>query len=580
MKNATTLLLLLLLIGACRTANETPEVDYDTKYGITRVTMAEKAGVSSAYPDATKIGLDILKKGGNAVDAAIATQFALAVCYPVAGNIGGGGFMVVRLADGTTDALDFREMAPALAHKDMYLDEEGNVIPDLSTAGHLAAGVPGAVDGMVRAFEKYSKLKDWKALVQPSVDLARNGFVVTPKTAGGLNYRRDKFVQYNTRDNEFVKEEEWKGGDILKQPDLAKVFEAIRDNGRDGFYDGWVADSIVAEMQRGNGIISHEDLANYQAKWKEPVTGNYRGYDIISMPPASSGGIALIQLLQSIEPLPMSDYGFHSVDAVHAMVEAERRVYADRATHLGDSDFWEVPIDGLLSEDYNRKRMENFDPKKATRSDDISEGTPAPKESEQTTHFSIVDDEGNAVSVTTTINTGYGNKVVVGGAGFFLNNEMDDFSAKPGVPNYFGLVGNEANSIQPGKRMLSSMTPSIVAKDGKLVLVVGTPGGSTIITSVYQTIVNILDFDMSAYDAVQAGRFHHQWLPDNLQYEPDALSAETIEALAKMGHNMIPRSEITGGGGRIGRVEAILVTPDGKLEVVADERGDDTALGY
>ena len=583
MKKALILILVLATVTfGCKTSkvNEGNLAPSKVDYGIVKNVFADKAGIATAHPAATKIGLDIMKKGGNAVDAAIATQFALAVCYPVAGNIGGGGFMVIRMENGQADALDFREKAPSSAHRDMYLDEKGDVISGLSINGHLASGVPGSVDGMVKAFEKYSKLKDWAALIQPSIDLAKNGVVLTPKEAKGLNNYKDRFINLNTRPTRFVNENGWNEGDLLIQPELAKVLTAIRDKGRLGFYDGWVADSIVSEMQRGGGIISHQDLLDYHSAWRKPLMGEYRGHKIISMPPSSSGGIALQQLLSSIEPFPMSRYGFQSTEAVHLMVEAERRVYADRATHLGDTDFYNVPIEGMLEKSYNHSRMQTFNPDVATKSSDIAAGVPPIKESEQTTHYSIIDAYGNAVSVTTTINTGYGSKVVVGGAGFFLNNEMDDFSAKAGVPNFFGLVGNEANSIQPGKRMLSSMTPTIVTQGDNLKMVVGTPGGSTIITSVFQAIVNVIDFNMSANDAVQSPRFHHQWLPDAIMYEPDCMNPMVIEKLAAMGHTMMDRSKPNGGDGYIGRVEVILVTKNGKLEVAADKRGDDTAMGY
>ncbi|MEL6123637.1 MAG: gamma-glutamyltransferase, partial [Bacteroidota bacterium] len=558
---------LLLCVVACQDQLPIPE------YNIQKTVIASQAGIATAHPAATQIGLDILQQGGNAVDAAIATTFALAVCYPVAGNIGGGGFMVLRMADGTTDALDYRETAPAAADRDMYLDENGDVIRDLSTAGHLAAGVPGTVDGMVKAYERYSKLKDWSALIQPSIDLAAKGLLLTEREAAGLNRTKDRFVKYNTRTPRFVKVDgEWQTGEVLQQPELAEVLSAIRDQGHDGFYNGWVADSIVAEMERGGGIISQEDLAGYEAKWREPLIGEYNGYDIISMPPASSGGIALLQLLSSVEDRNIGDYTWHSLESIHLMVEAERRVYADRATHVGDADYWDVPVKGLIDEEYNRLRMSSFDPSVATDSETIYAGEPANGESEQTTHFSIVDAEGNAVSITTTINTGYGSKVVVGGAGFFLNNEMDDFSAKPGVPNFFGLLGNEANAIEPGKRMLSSMTPTIVARDGDLSMVVGTPGGSTIITSVFQTILNVLEWDMTASEAVQSCRFHHQWKPDAIIYERGCIDSITIQALQEMGHEFMER-------GNIGRVEAIVKLADGRLEVAADQRGDDTAMG-
>ncbi len=558
----------ILVLAACHTAPIEPKL-----LSIDKTAFGVNGGLASAHPVATQIGLDILKKGGNAIDAAIATQFALAVCYPVAGNIGGGGFMVIRMADGTVDALDFREMGPGLASRDMYLDEEGNVIPGLSISGHLASGVPGAVDGMVKAFNKYSKLKDWASLVQPSVDIAAYGVVLTEREARGLNTNKENFIKYNTVTPRFIKDTEWQTGDILKQPELSRTLESIRDNMSAGFYTGWVADSIVAEMQRGGGIISLEDLKNYQAIWRKPLVADYKGYTIISMPPSSSGGIALQQLLSSIEDFNIAEYGFLSGKAVHLMVEAERRVYADRATHLGDADFYPVPIGQLIADEYNRQRMKTFHPNKATRSTDVAAGEISIKESEQTTHFSIVDGEGNAVSLTTTINTGYGSKVVVGGTGFLLNNEMDDFSSKPGTPNFFGLIGNEANSIAPRKRMLSSMTPTIIAKDNDLLMVVGTPGGSTIITQVFQVIVNVLEFDMTITEALAACRFHHQWLPDQIMVEKDCIDTLVRQSLSEMGHTIVER-------GTIGRVEAILKLPDGRYEVAADPRGDDAAMAY
>ena len=568
-------------LGMYSCKDNTPLETVSMEDRIVKEVIANKAGIATAHPAATQIGLDILKAGGNAIDAAIATQFALAVCYPVAGNIGGGGFMVIRNADGTNATLDFREMAPSAAHKDMYLDKNGDVIKGLSTYGHLASGVPGSVAGMIEAFNKYSKLKDWRQLVQPSVDLAAEGVELTTREADALNRYKERFLKANTRPTRFVKDGEWTNGEILYQPELAKVLEAVRDRGFDGFYKGWVADSIVAEMERGGGIVSLDDLANYEAKWREPLIGEYRGHTIISMPPPSSGGIALQQLLGSIESYDIGSYGLHSTEAVHLMVEAERRVYADRAIHLGDSDYYDVPLEGLIQDVYNQDRMKSFDANKASISTDIEAGTPAPKESDQTTHFSIVDEYGNAVSLTTTINTGYGSKVVVGGAGFFLNNEMDDFSSKPGVPNFFGLIGNEANSIQPGKRMLSSMTPTIVLDPGgNLKIVVGTPGGSTIITSVFQTIVNILDFNMNATEATQACRFHHQWLPDLTFYEPECFNDELMNQLTDMGHKLMSRAELTGGNGLIGKIETILINDEGKLEVAADRRANDTAMGY
>ncbi|MEE9373822.1 MAG: gamma-glutamyltransferase, partial [Saprospiraceae bacterium] len=532
-------LLAVLVFSSCKQSN--PEDLLLQTEG--KTIKVSNAGLASAHPIATRIGADIMKKGGNAIDAAIATQFALAVCYPVAGNIGGGGFMVIKMNDGEVATLDYREKAPQAAHRDMYLDKKGDVIDGLSINGHLAVGVPGTVDGMIKAFQKYSKLKDWEALVQPSIDVSRNGFVITEKQAKRFNGTLKRWKKLNTKANVFTSKTQWKSGDLLIQPELALTFEAIRDQGEDGFYKGWVADSLVAEMNRSNGIITLNDLASYDAVWREPIRGTYRGLEIISMPPPSSGGIALIQLLNILENYDMSAMGFHSLEAIHHAVEAERRVYADRATHLGDNDFYHVPADALMKKEYALERMADFNPNKATLSADIKEGKMA-KESEQTTHFSIIDEMGNAVSVTTTLNTGFGSKIVVGAAGFFLNNEMDDFSAKPGVPNFFGLVGNEGNSIQPGKRMLSSMTPTIVTKDGKVKIIVGSPGGSTIITSVLQIIMNILDFDMTASEAVAACRFHHQWTPDLLYEEPDCLGASLKNDLTDLGHTTKARGTI------------------------------------
>jgi gamma-glutamyltranspeptidase/glutathione hydrolase len=543
-------------------------------YQIDKQAFAPSAMVVSAHPLATQVGNEILAAGGNAVDAAIAVQFALAVTYPVAGNIGGGGFMVIRMKDGNSQTLDFREAAPKAAFETMYQDEEGKVISDLSRKGHLAAGVPGVVDGMIKAHNKFGSLQPFSKLLDPAIQLAKAGFQLTENQAAGLNRNKENFATYNTTPSAFLKNgKEWEAGDLLVQSELAQTLELIKEKGRAGFYEGEVADLIVAEMKRGNGIITHEDLASYAAKWRDPITITYKDYEIIGMPPPSSGGIALAQLLKIVENYPLSSWGFQDLKTIHLMIEAERRVYADRAKHLGDPDFYPVPIEGLLESEYLKQRMSDFLDSKATLSAEVAAGAPTPPtEKEETTHFSIVDKEGNAVSVTTTINGGYGCHVAVGGAGFLLNNEMDDFSAKPGVANMFGLIGAEANKIEPEKRMLSSMTPTIVTKNGQLNMVVGTPGGSTIITSVFQTILNILEFEMGMAEAVAAPRFHHQWLPEVVITE-SFMDSTHFPALRAMGHQFVQRNAI-------GRVDGILVLPDGTLEGGADPRGDDHAAGH
>lgn len=528
--------------------------------------------VVSASELASQVGVDILKKGGNAVDAAVAVQFALAVVYPNAGNIGGGGFMVYRSAKGESNTLDFREKAAAGAGRDMYLDAAGNPIVDKSLYGQLAAGVPGSVAGMAEAHQKYGRLK-WEDLIAPAVRLAGSGFKLTARQARELNGLKSRFQKLNPLGTALVKETAWAEGDVLVQSELSNTLKLIKEKGRNGFYEGAVADSIVAEMQRGGGIISKQDLANYKAVWRKPVTGTYRGCEVITMPPPSSGGIALVQLLKSVEPYPLQRWGFNADSTVQLMVEAERRVYADRAAHLGDPDFYPVPQSKLIEDSYIKQRMSTFNWQKASTSAEISAGEIAPIEHEETTHFSIVDREGNAVSITTTLNGSYGAAVVVKGAGFLLNNEMDDFSVKPGAPNMYGLVGGEANAIAPGKRMLSSMTPAILAKDGQLFMIVGTPGGSTIITSVFQTILNVVDFNQSMQSAVNAKKIHHQWLPDEVSVEEKALDSLTTVKLKAKGYKIVQR-------GPIGRVDAILKTKWGYYQGGADPRGDDKAIGW
>ncbi len=537
--------------------------------------MAQNGVVASAHPESSRVGTDILKKGGNAVDAAVAVQFALAVVHPSAGNIGGGGFMVFRAADGKSYTLDFREKAPLKGSKDMYLDAQVNVIPGLSTLGHLASGVPGSVEGMAVAHARFGKLP-WADLLQPAIDLAERGVVQTESEARGLNYVKESVQKVNPGTRYFLRTDgrDWQAGDTLVQSDFAKVLRAIQKKGRSGFYKGKVARQIVREMKNNKGIISKKDLKEYQAKWRDPIIGDYKNYKIITMPPTSSGGVALMQLLRLVEPYPLRQWGWNTDSTAQVMIEAERRVYADRAKFLGDPDFVDVPVDKLISYDYLKKRWQDFSFGQATDSKAVSGGDLPGYESLETTHFSVVDKDRNAVSITTTLNGGYGSKVIVKGGGFFMNNEMDDFSVKAGVPNMFGLIGNKANEIAPSKRMLSSMTPTIVEKDGNLYMVVGTPGGSTIITAVYQTILNVLEHGMTMQQAVNALKFHHQWLPDVTVFEANAFNENTVNELQSRGYKLEQQRNT------IGRMDCILVLPDGTLEGASDPRGDDTSVGY
>jgi gamma-glutamyltranspeptidase/glutathione hydrolase len=528
-----------------------------------------QSAVVSARAEASKIGIDILKKGGNAFDAMIATHLALTVCYPNAGNIGGGGFLIYRKADGTVGSLDYREKAPAAADRDMYLDSTGNVIPDKSTLGGLAVGVPGSVAGLTDIHEKLGFLP-FKDLVQPAIELAEKGYVVTEKQARSFASKREQFILINGKNTRYAYP--YQAGDTVFNPELASALKRIQAHGRAGFYQGETADQIVETVAATGGIITHDDLKNYQAIWRDPLRFSYKDLSLVSMAPPSSGGVCLAQMMGMIEDYDIGQYGHNSPEAMQVMIEAERRSYADRSEFLGDPDFVSIPIDSLMDKNYLKERMLDFSWDQATLSSAIKPGGIVWNESDETTHYSILDKDGNAVSVTTTLNGSYGSKVYVEGSGFFLNNEMDDFSSKPGTPNMFGLVGSKANAIAPGKRMLSSMTPTIVEKNGKLWMIVGTPGGSTIITSVFQTILNAYEFGMEMQAAVEAPRFHHQWLPDVVVLEPNRFTQAQIQPLQEKNYNIEEKLTRI-----IGRVDAIMIAEDGAISTGADPRGDDAA---
>ena len=573
------LLVTLALLASLSSCKEEPRT-LDTQQGVQlqsgKAITLDQAAVVSAHELASAAGAQVLADGGNAFDAAVATEFALAAVYPQAGNIGGGGFIVFRQASGDTGSLDYRERAPAAATTDMYLDKDGNVIPGLSQRGALAVGVPGTVAGMHQLYETHGSGKlSWERLLQPAIELARV-HVLSEQQARVLNSARDAFVEVNgSRSiNPYVADSEWKAGDSLRNAQLATTLRRISSEGPDGFYRGDIARATVGRVQQDAGVMTLEDLANYKAVYREPVQWSYRGYDLTSMGPPSSGGITLAQITTMLTEVPLNELGHNTTEAIAATVEAYRRAYADRNHYLGDPDYVDIPTQQLLDSQYLTDRYADVT-EQATRSADIAKGVLTNRvESDETTHYSIIAPDGTAVSATTTLNSYFGSKVYVPSAGYFLNNEMDDFSAKPGVPNQFGLVGAEANAIAPGKRMLSSMTPTLVEKDGELFMVVGTPGGSTIITSVFQTISNVLDHGMSMQEAVDAPRFHHQWLPDAIMLEPKGFNDELQTALQE--RDYIIREEFAPV---IGKVNAILVRDD-KLQAAGDRRGDDYAVGF
>jgi len=538
------------------------------QFEITKEKLFKHAAVTSAHPLASMVGAAIMQDGGNAFDAAIAVHFALAVVHPAAGNIGGGGFLLARTNNGQLIGLDFREAAPAKANRDMYLDEKGNPISSKSLEGPLASGIPGSVSGMFNA-HAYAKLT-MAQLIEPAIELAEYGHALTEKEASSLNSVKGELLKLSSAPSAYTKKTKWVKGDTIFQPELAATLRRIQQNGLAGFYESITADLIVKEMASGAGIISKDDLKNYQTKKRVPIEFDYKNHHVISFAPPSSGGILIAQMMKMIAPFDIASMGYQSPAAVGLMVESQRRAYADRAEHMGDPDFWKVPTSTLISDAYAKQRMQDYTPGVAGNSKNTSAGQV--KESEQTTHYSVIDNDGNMVAITTTLNDSYGNKTVVAGAGFILNNEMDDFSAKPGVPNMYGALGGEANAIVPGKRMLSSMTPTLVTVNNKAYLTIGSPGGTTIPNQIYEGLINLIDFKMTLKQSIDASRFHHQWLPDQIQVEADFPNA-TIQALKNQGYKLSQR-------GYFGRMDGIRILPDGKIEAAGDKRGDDSVAGY
>ncbi|WP_225382549.1 gamma-glutamyltransferase [Escherichia coli] len=566
-----------LLSGSCfsaATAPPAPPVSYGVEEDVFHPVRAKQGIVASVDATATQVGVDILKEGGNAVDAAVAVGYALAVTHPQAGNLGGGGFMLIRSKNGNTTAIDFREMAPAKATRDMFLDDQGNPDSKKSLTSHLASGTPGTVAGFSLALDKYGTMPLNK-VVQPAFKLARDGFIVNDALADDLKtYGSEVLPNHENSKAIFWKEgEPLKKGDTLVQANLAKSLEMIAENGPDEFYKGTIAEQIAQEMQKNGGLITKEDLAAYKAVERTPISGDYRGYQVYSMPPPSSGGIHIVQILNILENFDMKKYGFGSADAMQIMAEAEKYAYADRSEYLGDPDFVKVPWQALTNKAYAKSIADQIDINKAKPSSEIRPGKLAPYESNQTTHYSVVDKDGNAVAVTYTLNTTFGTGIVAGESGILLNNQMDDFSAKPGVPNVYGLVGGDANAVGPNKRPLSSMSPTIVVKDGKTWLVTGSPGGSRIITTVLQMVVNSIDYGMNVAEATNAPRFHHQWLPDELRVEK-GFSPDTLKLLEAKGQKVALKEAM-------GSTQSIMVGPDGELYGASDPRSvDDLTAGY